>query len=275
MGDASQGAVLKRVLMVDDDVELCESVGDYLAARTDTYKFIGFTRGFNAAIELFRDSLPDIVILDMMLGPGLDGSALVDEFRRIEKETGFKTNIFIVSKSSLYENYCVKNQLMFMQKGKNNPEALFKWIERFIDVDSDYNDQIKISVTPPKTRRDRMKDNLWSMFSSVGGHIYVGCEDCMYIIPRIIELRESESGGYDPYSQAYAERSKICKIRLDSIDSRIRNMLKTVWSKASLDALKFFYPPDLGKHMAPTPIPFIEYHVKRLQREYPQYDDKL
>lgn|GEM_PF-2969674 len=259
---------VKRVLMVDDDIELCESMRDYLEGHTDQYKFLGSTSTFSTAIEMFKDGMPNVVILDMMLGAGLDGSDIVDEFRRMEKELNFRTNIFIVSKSGIYENYCAKNHLIFMQKGENNPELMMKRVERFVDTVTVTNQTIRIPITPPKARRDRMKDNLWALFSSAGAIKYNGCEDCMYIIPRVVEL--TEEGSTYALDRVYVEWSKQSNSTKEAIEGRVRNMLKTLWSKAPIELLKQLYPPTLGDSTYPTPLPFIEYHAKRLMREYPK-----
>lgn len=258
---------VKRLLMVDDDVALCESMRDYLAERTDEYKFLGGVCTFSAAMNLFKDGMPDIVILDMMLGPGLDGSDLIVEFKKIEKELGFKTNLFVTSKSGVYENYCAKNHLIFMQKGENNPELMIKRIERFIDCSPASEPVIKIEITP-KSRKERMEDFLWAAFSNVGAHTYTAYGDCVYIIPRVIEM--VELGEASPMDRVYMEWGIQCKTSKDTIESRIRNMLKSVWSNSPMEALKQFYPPDIRKSTYPTPLPFINYYVKLLMRKYPK-----
>ena len=264
---------IQRVLVVDDDINLCESIRDYLAEREDEYKFLGGVWTYSAAIELFRDGMPNIVILDMMLGNGLDGSDLVEEFRKIEKEQGFKTYISVFSKSLFYESYCVQNNLMFTQKGAIIPEIMINRIERFVGLKPSGIQPVKINVTPPKTRRERMQEYLFSAFSNVGAHTYTAYDDCLYIIPRMIEL--TEAGIEFAMEQIYKEWEKKCKASKSAIEGRIANMLKSLWSKASLDALEKFYPPDLGKGTAPTPVPFITYYVKRLMQVYPENVEKI
>ena len=70
-----------RVLVVDDDAALAEMLGIVLRGE-------GFEPTFVAdgdkAIEVFRDSRPDLVLLDLML-PGSDG---IDVCRQIRAESG-------------------------------------------------------------------------------------------------------------------------------------------------------------------------------------------
>jgi two-component system, OmpR family, response regulator MtrA len=70
-----------RVLVVDDDAALAEMLGIVLRGE-------GFEPTFVAdgdkALEVFRDSRPDLVLLDLML-PGVDG---IDVCRQIRGESG-------------------------------------------------------------------------------------------------------------------------------------------------------------------------------------------
>jgi two-component system, OmpR family, response regulator MtrA len=70
-----------RVLVVDDDAALAEMLGIVLRGE-------GFEPTFVAdgdkAMEAFRDSKPDLVLLDLML-PGMDG---IDVCRQIRAESG-------------------------------------------------------------------------------------------------------------------------------------------------------------------------------------------
>jgi two-component system response regulator MtrA len=70
-----------RVLVVDDDAALAEMLGIVLRGE-------GFEPTFVAdgdkAVEAFRDSRPDLVLLDLML-PGSDG---IDVCRQIRAESG-------------------------------------------------------------------------------------------------------------------------------------------------------------------------------------------
>src|SRR5271169_22897 len=75
------GPMKGRVLVVDDDAALAEMLGIVLRGE-------GFEPTFVAdgdkAVEVFRDSRPDLVLLDLML-PGSDG---IDVCRQIRAEAG-------------------------------------------------------------------------------------------------------------------------------------------------------------------------------------------
>jgi two-component system, OmpR family, response regulator MtrA len=70
-----------RVLVVDDDSALAEMLGIVLRGEgfEPTFVYDG-----DKALEVFRDSKPDLVLLDLML-PGVDG---IDVCRQIRAESG-------------------------------------------------------------------------------------------------------------------------------------------------------------------------------------------
>ncbi|MCU0264635.1 MAG: MtrAB system response regulator MtrA [Actinomycetia bacterium] len=70
-----------RVLVVDDDTALAEMLGIVLRGEGFEPVFCG---DGSAALGVFRESRPDLVLLDLML-PGLDG---IDVCRQIRAESG-------------------------------------------------------------------------------------------------------------------------------------------------------------------------------------------
>ena len=70
-----------RVLVVDDDAALAEMIGIVLNSEGFTVETCGDGA---AAVEAFRSTVPDLVLLDLML-PGLDG---IEICRRIREESG-------------------------------------------------------------------------------------------------------------------------------------------------------------------------------------------
>ncbi len=70
-----------RLLVVDDDLALAEMLG--IVLRSEGFDVVHCADG-SSALEMFRESRPDLVLLDVML-PGLDG---IEVCRRIRAESG-------------------------------------------------------------------------------------------------------------------------------------------------------------------------------------------
>jgi two-component system response regulator MtrA len=73
--------VKPRVLVVDDDLALAEMLG--IVLRSDGFEPV-FVADGGLALQAFRESKPDIVLLDLML-PGISG---IDVCRTIRAESG-------------------------------------------------------------------------------------------------------------------------------------------------------------------------------------------
>jgi DNA-binding NtrC family response regulator len=71
-----------RILLVDDDPDFCEALGDRL--RAAGYQVAVAQRGAEA-LRLVREEPPAIVLLDLVL-PGLDGMAVLEAIRRDEPD---------------------------------------------------------------------------------------------------------------------------------------------------------------------------------------------
>ena len=79
--DATMSGVKGRVLVVDDDTALSEMLG--IVLRTEGFEPVFCADGAKA-LAAFRESKPDLVLLDLML-PGRDG---IDVCRSIRAESG-------------------------------------------------------------------------------------------------------------------------------------------------------------------------------------------
>ena len=81
VGARVDGGARGRVLVVDDDLALAEMLG--IVLRGEGFEPV-FCPDGSDALRVFRESRPDIVLLDLML-PGKDG---VDVCRLIRAESG-------------------------------------------------------------------------------------------------------------------------------------------------------------------------------------------
>jgi two-component system response regulator MtrA len=80
-GSRTDGGTRGKVLVVDDDIALAEMLG--IVLRGEGFEPVFCSNG-SEALRVFRESRPDIVLLDLML-PGKDG---VDVCRLIRAESG-------------------------------------------------------------------------------------------------------------------------------------------------------------------------------------------
>ena len=74
-----------KVLVVDDEVYVCELLYDFLSS--EGYE-VTFTTSGVEAITKFKDDRPDVVLLDIKM-PGMDGLEVLRTLRAMDMKTGF------------------------------------------------------------------------------------------------------------------------------------------------------------------------------------------
>ena len=85
-----------RVLLVEDDPRLAELVTEYLSSYEFSVELV--TRG-DTALERFKQSTPDIVVLDLML-PGMDGMVVC---RRIREQSAEVPILILTAREDTYD----------------------------------------------------------------------------------------------------------------------------------------------------------------------------
>ncbi|MFQ5904534.1 MAG: response regulator [Candidatus Binatia bacterium] len=69
-----------KVLVVDDEPDFCEAIGDFLGAKG--YRVLEAHDG-DRALEIYRQERPDVVLLDVRM-PGKDGIETLQELRALD-----------------------------------------------------------------------------------------------------------------------------------------------------------------------------------------------
>ncbi|MFQ5875400.1 MAG: response regulator transcription factor [Dehalococcoidia bacterium] len=74
--------MLRKVLVVDDEPDFCEALGDYL--ETKGYSVLKAYDG-DQALDLYQQERPEVVLLDVRM-PGKDGIETLRELRVFDPE---------------------------------------------------------------------------------------------------------------------------------------------------------------------------------------------
>ncbi|MBA1337032.1 MAG: Stage 0 sporulation two-component response regulator (Spo0A) [Firmicutes bacterium] len=82
-----------KILIADDNKEFCEIVGDYLSRENDI-DLVGTANDGFEALELIKETNPDVVVLDIIM-PHLDGLGVLEKLNTLEIEK--MPNIVVLS----------------------------------------------------------------------------------------------------------------------------------------------------------------------------------
>lgn len=91
----------RKILVVDDDPSIREILSIQLTRLG--YEITSAGDGLEA-VESFKTSAPDVILLDLMM-PRLDGLATCQQIRAIEKKTGAKRTpvLFLTARDSTHD----------------------------------------------------------------------------------------------------------------------------------------------------------------------------
>lgn len=113
----------KKILLVDDDSELCEEMEEVLEA--EGYSVETACDGKNAE-NLIKNNIYDVVLLDFKI-PGLNG---IDILKKV-KETKPATRVFIITGKPFIEKHLEEEKLTdFVAGYMNKPFEVEKLIEK-------------------------------------------------------------------------------------------------------------------------------------------------
>jgi DNA-binding NtrC family response regulator len=112
-----------KILLVDDDAELCEEMKEIL--QSEGYSVETSSDGKRAE-SLIKNNIYDVVILDFKM-PGLNGVDILKEV----KETRPTTKVFIITGKPFIEKYLEEEKLTdFVAGYMNKPFEVEKLIEK-------------------------------------------------------------------------------------------------------------------------------------------------
>ena len=254
----------KRILIVDDDIQFVYDMQVYLVDRDD-FKYVGCAGTTAEALELVKDELPHVILVDIILRNGNDGTDFIEAVEEMNNELKIKPLIFVMSKNGFYENFSVKKGLPFIEKSSNTtPEVLIKRIARnftpnFICANT------RTSESPPRDIRDRAIDKIESKLDGLGALKYKGSKYISYIVIYFAEMQ----GDHPNLDIAYELAAKRFKATKSSVESAIRKAIQSIWDIANEDTINQYYGGFVGeKKGAPTNLSFISHYVREIRREY-------
>lgn len=72
------------ILIIDDEVELCQSLSEMLKEEEDGYK-VSVANSGKKGLEKIKEEVPDLVLLDIIM-PGINGVETLEKIRAIDKD---------------------------------------------------------------------------------------------------------------------------------------------------------------------------------------------
>jgi len=255
----------RRILIVDDDIEFLFDMQNHLAERKD-FKCVGCAGTTSEALELVRDKLPHVILTDIILRNGDDGTDFIEAVEEMNSELKIKPLIFVMSKNGFYESFSVKKGLPFIEKCScTTPEVIMKRISRNFAPDFTSANNHVPEPAPPRNIRNRASDQMESKLDGLGALKYKGSKYIAYIVIYFAEMQ----GDCPNLDIAYEVVAKKYNVTKSSVESAIRKAIQGIWDIAGEDAIKHYYGGFVESQKgAPTNLGFISHYVREIRRDY-------
>lgn len=114
--------VKRKLLLVDDDPSLLETLGDFL--RFEGYDVQCATSGEDALVKM-RPCQPDLIILDMSM-PGMGGKGFLDRITNPEDGQTLYPVLVLTARAAMAEYFADKNIAGFIAKPCDPPDLLLE-----------------------------------------------------------------------------------------------------------------------------------------------------
>jgi len=255
----------KRILIVDDDMEFVCDMQAHLSDRED-FKYVGCAGTTHEALELVRDKLPHVILADIILRNGNDGTDFIEAVEEMNHELTIKPLIFVMSKNGFYESFSIKKGLPFIEKSPDIvPEVIMKRIARNFAPEFSCMHAPAPEPSPPRSIRNRASDQMESKLDGLGALKYKGSKYISYIVIYFAEMQ----GNHPNLDDAYELVAKKYNVTKSSVESAIRKAIQSIWDIAGDDAIKQYYGGFVESQKgAPTNLGFISHYVREIKRDY-------
>lgn len=152
-----------KILIVDDDLAIVTTLGKTFTTMLEGYLVLTATSA-NAGLSMLKEERPDVVVLDIRLGPASGMDLLEDYYSYLGTQAGRHKPRFIVI--TAYPNEKVKKEALekykvdaFLMKPFDPTELKIKVIESLIKVLAAEERFLSYCTPPPKgdkARADQM-----------------------------------------------------------------------------------------------------------------------
>jgi two-component system response regulator (stage 0 sporulation protein A) len=223
------------VLLVDDNIELCDIITEYINTVPDI-NISGVAHDGNEALQLIKEVKPDCIILDIIM-PNLDGLEVLDKLHHIEVTPEPKTIILsIVHQDGFVQNafekgadyYLIKpvgldtlekkiREICMTEKESYYSKKLSEQANRGINAEEELNNILRIMGVP----------------FSVKGFQYL-----KEAVLMVIESRNLLSSITIDLYPSIAEKYNTTPSR---VERAIRHCIEITWLKGNLEQIELLF----------------------------------
>ena len=253
------------VLLVEDDPVACEEFVS-LFESNDAFKLAGITNNSFKAVELVRDCLPDVVILDLELHQGR-GTGLL--FLRDLKQLFLPKQPYILvttnnTSTTTYEYVRQMGVDFIMSKHQDDysSERAVEFLAMMKEIILEKGRQaFPEAAVSPEQRNKRLMQRIASELNLLG--VSPKAIGYRYLQDAILLAVKGEEGNL---SRKVAEKNGKTTA---SVERAIQNAINRTWNASDPEELLLHYTARIhSERGVPTLTEFIYYYANKLRLEY-------
>ncbi len=255
-----------NVLVVDDNVDYCEAISDYINSQ-DGLRVIDVAHNGISALEKIKEKSPNVVLLDEIM-PELDGLSVLN---RINEDEAFKNNrpkIIMISAVTA-ERVTMEAVNSGVDYYMAKPVDMKSLIKRIQNINSDCVARTS-SFDIDNSNRNKNTYSLESRVTTLLHEIGVPAHIRGYNYMResiLIAVDNIDVLNYIT-KELYPEIAKRCGTTPSRVERAIRHAIEVAWSRGNLETKDnlFSYTINVNKGK-PTNSEFIALIADRLRLE--------
>lgn len=258
-----------EILLVEDDESECSKFKNQVELEYETFTLIGVTDNQKTAVDVIKNSIPDVVVLDLELHQGGgNGLSLLQQIR--SENLPFPPYVLITTanvSAFTHETARALGADFIMTKNQTDysPKAVLDFLKIVKPaIINRRNSSCEVSSATPEetenTRKKRIEKQITIELNNIG--IKTGVKGFKYLTKAIAYYID---GSCERINSLVAKEYGVTP---PSVDRAMQNAIDYAWSHTDVETLYKNYKAQIrqGKD-APTLMEFISYYAIKIEEE--------
>lgn len=255
-----------NILIIEDDVAACKELRQYIE-KIESLKLVGITGDSDKGIELVKNMLPDVIILDIELNHGT-GNGIVFLAKLNALNLSLRPYILITTNNSSKVTYESARDLgsdFIMSKHK--PDYSAQYVVEFIRMIQHAILSRRPSVTTDLSEETCFEDNLPLYTRRIYREL-----DWVGISPKNIGYRYLADAILliirDSSASVYREIAEMYKKSDASVERAMQNAINRAWRHSDIEELLTHYTARIRSEKGvPTTLEFVYYYANKIKTD--------
>ena len=251
------------ILIADDNQDFSRTLSTYLESQEDL-EVIGMARDGNEAVEMIKNAIPDVVLLDVIM-PHLDGLGVLENIKEVKKENKPMCIMLSAVGQDKITQQAINLGAEYYVVKPFDIELLIKRIRelKFYKPSSKNNfvsREIKAQYIEIPENSEKNEENLEALVTNLIHEVGVPAhiKGYQYLRDGIMMVVEDMDVLNQITKQLYPDLAKKHKTTPSRVERAIRHAIEVAWNRGEINTIEniFGYTVDSNKGK-PTNSEFI------------------